>query len=221
MGRVLITTVVGLSVDVSDPQKVIHLVRGDYNTRVLRMVPVHAGQVVDLSQVEQAKLRLAGASNNLEINGVKGAGYVDIIPTEAMTESAQDWAAQLVLLNDEQETIAAAPFTVRVHGDVYNGDAVEHTDNRVTGVHWEDGVLVVTMADGETISAPGIWEHRHDNATDEADGFMSSEDKATLDDLDQRLTQDVSTTADVEFGSVTVGSIVLHSDGTITGARFS
>ena len=56
-------------------------------------------------------------------------------------------------------------------------------------------------------------DHRHNNATASADGFMSKEDKATHDEMAGRINQSVKTDASPTFAGLTV-------NGFIEGATF-
>lgn len=232
MDNILITTTVGLNTDVSEPQKVIHLVVGDYGSRRLRLVPVHEGRLIDVDQAAQAKVRMQSSGQAaLLIDCEIGDHYADLIPTQAMMAEADEWAAQLVLLDEMGHTISSAPFSVIVHGTVYTGDAVEHTSNGVVAVYYDDnGCLVLQKESGDTISTPGYWEHTHDLvrtpvAGDEEDegeaGFMSVADKVYLDQLQEYVDQGVKTTDSPTFAGLTIGTMNIDAQGNITGARFA
>lgn len=223
MDKILITTTVSLDADVGEPQKTIHLVVGDYGTRRFRMIPVSGGRLMDMTQVAAAKVRLACAGREaLLIDCVLGSHYADMIPTEAMVDEADEWQAQLVLLDDSDQTLSTAPFTICVHGTVYEGDAVEHTDNSVMSVYYdEQGRLTLEKLNGDIIRTAGPWEHTHEDVTEEASGFMPAADHQAIETLQGYLDQEVKTDSDVEFKSITVGGITINEDGTIEGARFT
>ena len=230
--KILITTTVGLNTDVSEPQKVIHLVVGDYGTRKLRLVPVSNGSLIDVNQAAQAKVRLQSSGQAaLLIDCVIGDHYADLIPTQAMVAEADEWAAQLVLLDELGHTISSCPFVINVHGTVYTGDAVEHTSNGVVAVYYDNnGCLALQKESGDTISTPGYWVHTHDlvrtpEPGDEEDegkaGFMSVEDKVYLESLKNSVNQGVRTTDSPTFAGLTIGTMTIDAQGTITGARFA
>ena len=50
---------------------------------------------------------------------------------------------------------------------------------------------------------------------------MPAEDHQAIETLQGYLDQEVKTTSDVTFHSVTVGGITINQDGTIEGARFT
>lgn len=66
---------------------------------------------------------------------------------------------------------------------------------------------------GNSPSAFASASHIHNKATAAADGFMSKEDKSSLDTMVGRVNQDLRTTASPTFASLTV-------NGVITGARY-
>lgn len=235
MDNILITTTVSLDINVQQPLMAIHLVQGNYGTRALRLVPTASGRLMDLENVTAASVGMScPARQNLEIDCEVADHYVTLVPTQAMTASADEWLCQLNLYNAQNEVLSSAPFKIIVHGDVYEGDAVEHTDARVSAVYFDDnGKIVIERMDGETVTSAddaqhgehATWAHRHDNATETADGFMPKEAVTAIETLQTFIATLNAGSMEVTFGKVTVGSganeITLNNDGTITGAVFT
>ena len=227
MDKILITTTVGLDCDASVPQKVIHLVAGDYGTRALRLVPVSSGALIRMDEagVTAAKVRLACTGREvLLIDCTLGDVYAELVPTEAMVSEADTWQAQLVLLDEANMTLSASPFEIVVHGTVYQGDAVEHTDASVLNVSYDSqGYLCLEKASGEILKANKTVQeaHTHAEATAEKAGFMSAEDKAALDGLSGLFDQGLKTTDSPEFAGLTIGGLTIDAEGNIRGARFT
>lgn len=222
MDNILVTTTVSLDADVGVPQKVIHLTMGDYGTRRLRLVPVSGGHLLDVSSAEQAKVRLqSGIQEALLINCVKGDTYADLIPTPAMVAEADEWQTQLVLLDENNQTLHSAPFTIIVHGTVYTGDAVEHANSAVTAAYYdENGRLAIELESGKTVKTTDFWHHGHDAATAESAGFMSAQDKADVETIKGYVDQNVKQAGSPTFAGLTVGALTIDGEGNITGARF-
>jgi len=232
---IVITTTVSLDCAGNQNQQVIHLVQGDYGTRELRLVPVSEGRLIDMqsSGVIAAKVLLScEGQEDLLIDCELGDRWASLVPTQAMTSTADTWHAQLALYTslDPAATLTTAPFDIIVHGTVYHGDAVEHTDNRVVALYFEQdanhdytGKIVAEMSNGEKyVTAATVKQaHTHDLATTSAAGFMSAADKTALDGLADLFDQSVKTTASVVFAGLTVGSLTIAADGTITGAVFT
>ena len=221
---VIITTTVSLDTQRDETQVIIHLKQGDFGTRALRFIPAAGGKPVDFTNVTSGHLKLKSKENEenvLELDGVPGDNYVDIVPTEAMTKYAEEYACELALMNADKEPLTSATFTIIVHGTVYNGDTVEHTNKTVTAVYFdENGQLCVALADGTVIKAEK-WTHTHDNATAEAAGFMSAEDKATFDTITPYIDQGVKTSDTPTFAGIKIGdTVTISSDGLATGLRF-
>lgn len=223
MDNILITTTVSLDVNTQQPLMVIHLVQGNYGTRALRLVPVEGGRLMDLSQVAAASVGMSCAGHeNLEIDCEVAERYVTLVPTKAMTQEADEWLCQLNLMDEDQQVLSSAPFRVIVHGSVYDGDAVEHTNSSVTAVYFEsDGRISIEKLDGDVVTSPSHWEHVHPTATADTPGFMTAAMAAAITDVADKIDQAVKTDSQVEFDQITVGTIVISSDGTITGARFT
>lgn len=218
---VMITTTVCVDAQKPAGQAVIHLNRGDSGTRALRLIPVEGGAAIDLSNVAQAKVMahpLSGGEDLL-ISCELGDRYADMVPTAALVSSAGEYTAQLVLLDDEQQTVKSMPFTILIHANVYNGDAVEHTNKEISELIWDGSTLSVKLADGTTLSVD--LTHTHLLATAERDGFMSKELFAQIAELLSRVDQDVSTTSTPTFAGLTIGDVVISGDGTMTGVRFT
>ena len=221
---VIITTTVSLDTQRDETQVIIHLKQGDFGTRALRFIPAAGGKPVDFTSVTSGHLKLKSKENEenvLELDGTLGDNYVDIVPTETMTKYAEEYACELALMNADKEPLTSATFTIIVHGTVYNGDTVEHTNKTVTAVYFdENGQLCVALADGTVIKADK-WTHTHDNATAEAAGFMSAEDKATFDTITPYIDQGVKTTDTPTFAGIKIGdTVTIGSDGLATGLRF-
>ena len=219
----LITTTVSIDAEKSGAQVVVHLIRGDYNTRTLQLVPLSGGSVMDITDAAQAKVRAHGVNlnNDLVLNCAMEDGKIFMVPTQALTSVADDYACQLVLLDDSQQTLSSMPFTVIVHGDVFTGDTVEHTNTTVTNVYFdEDGQLMIELMDGTKLVAER-WLHTHDLASALAPGFMSTEQFQLLQDVAQWLDQGVKTTDSPTFAGLTVGDVTINGDGTIDGLRFT
>lgn len=232
MSDILVTTTVSLDVGVQDPQMVIHLMMGNYGTRALRLVPVSNGRLMDMDDFAGASVGMSCAGHeNLLIDCELGDHYVTLVPTQAMTEQADEWLCQLNLYDSQQQVLSSAPFKIIVHGSVYAGDAVEHTNSGVTALYFDSqGYLNAERLDGGIVRANNKYEHTHpvavapdeDNDIEGLDGFMSKEDKAKLESLS--VGQDVSTDSDVTFKSVTVtdGTHTITINGTtISGATFT
>lgn len=227
MDNILITTVVSVDCVVGEPSLVIHLVQGDYGTRALRMVPVNGGRLIDFQAagVTAARVLLScEGRESLTVDCELGENYAQLIPTRNMTLSADEWQAQLILLDGDNGTVHSAPFVIVVHGDVAHGDAVEHTDGRVTYAGYNAaGDLVLEMRSGDTVTASGkgyLASYVEDQLA--AGGkLLTDTDREHLDGIDAWLDQSVKTTASPTFGGLTVGSLTISADGTIDGARFS
>lgn len=232
MSDTLITTTVSLDVGAQDPQMVIHLMMGNYGTRALRLVPVDNARLMDMDNFAGASVGMSCAGReNLEIDCVMGDHYVTLVPTKAMTEQADEWLCQLNLYDAQQQVLSSAPFKIIVHGSVYAGDAVEHTNSGVTALYFDSqGYLTAERLDGGIVRAGNKYEHVHPvavapdevNDIEGLDGFMSKEDKAKLESLS--VGQDVSTDSDVTFKSITVtdGTHTITINGTtISGATFT
>ena len=219
---VLITTQVSLDAAKSAGQVVLHISVGDVDTRRLRMVPVSGGRPVDLSTASQAKVQAKGKNGgtSLLLNCTLGGDYADLTPTAALVKTAEEYAAQLTILDAGGNTLHTAPFTIIVHGTVYEGDAVEHTNTTLGAAYFDsNGRLNLVLEDGTKIVADK-WEHTHPLATATLDGFMSKEDFSALQTLKNRVNQALNTTSSPTFAGLTVGSMTITSDGYIQGARF-
>lgn len=228
---VIITTTVSVDAQRDEKQVIIHLKQGDYGTRALRFVPVSAGRTVDFANVKSGCMRAkskADETNVLLLDGTLGESYLDIVPTEALTQDADEYACEVLLTNADGETLTSAAFTLIVHGTVYSGDAVEHTNTSILSAYFdESGRLVLLQADGEKITADR-WEHTHENAaaasgdTAGTDGFMSAEDKTRFDAIEGYLDQGVKTADTPTFASLNVGTAVVidGETGIASGLKF-
>ena len=222
--NILITTVVSLDCDGGYNQKVIHLVQGDYGARALRLVPVSNGELIKFSNFVTAKVLMSCAGHeNLLIDCEMADYYAILVPTAAMVSSADEWDCQLQLTK-ANASVTSAPFTINVHGTVYNGDAVEHTDNRVIGARYDSsGDLNIMMSSGENVKAQnkatlyGWIEYE----LDRNDKLITNADRAALDNIGDNMDQAVKTTSSPTFAGATIGGVTIDSEGNISGARFT
>ena len=227
MDNILITTTVSLDCDAEQPMQTLHLVQGDYGTRALRFIPVLNGRLMDMEAagVERVKVRLhCDGREDLLLDCVMSADkrYADLVPTQAMVDEADEWAAQLVLLDEENHTVSSAPFRVMVHGTVYEGDAVEHTNSAVLSAYYDaQGNLNIEKLNGETVRSTGEENLIAKIQEELADHLVSDEDRQALEDLDNNINQPVKTTDSPTFAGLTIGSLIIHDDGTIEGAKFA
>ena len=220
----LLTTTVSVDALVDDHgQVVIHLVQGDTGTRRFQMIPISGGKPVQTIGVTSAHVTALSANQEpVQIDCLIEGGKIYMEPTTALVRYESEWLCQLVLLNEEDETLTSAKFTIIVHDRLFNGDTVEHTNISITGVEWDAENLTLTIyrADGTTIICDPLT-HTHDLATASAAGFMAAEDKAALDTVTGRVNQDVRTTATPTFAAATIGAVQIAADGTVTGLKFT
>jgi hypothetical protein len=227
MENILMTTVVSLDCVVGEPQLVIHLVQGDYGTRALRMIPLYGGRLINFAEagVAAAKVVLACEGHeNLLIDCETGENWAELVPTANMVSTADEWNAQLILLDENNQTLHSAPFIINVHGDVTHGDMVEHTDSRVIDAYYDaQGDLNLEMRSGETIksSGKGYLATYVQGQLEAGNKLLTDEDRGKLDDIDDYLDQSVKTTASPTFSGLTIGEITISADGTISGATFT
>lgn len=222
MGEALITTTVSVDAQNQGDLVKIHLVQGDAGTRRLQLVPTSGGRPISLDNVADAKVRAQNiAEEPLLINCSIDAGKIYMVPTAALVERATEWACQLVLLNSEQETLSSMPFTIITHGTVYDGDAVEHTSDRVSGMEWNDATkeLVIVLESGTRITCD--LTHTHAVVTAVADGFFPHGQYAALQNWITWLNQGVATTDTPTFAGLHVGGLYIDGDGIIHNARFT
>lgn len=218
----LITTTVCVDAQKPASQMVIHLNQGDSGTRTLRMIPIEGGAAIDMSGAAQAKVMAHPASgSDLLLNCTLGGFYADVVPTPALVATAQEWSAQMVLLDSLGGQLKSMPFTIIVHGSVYEGDTVEHTNTTVSEIQWDEDTnrLVIVLADGTRIYSPEMT-HTHPLATETDPGFMSPAQFLQLEALATQVDQDVSQDGTPTFAGLTVGEVVINPDGTMTGVRF-
>lgn len=219
----LITTTVSLDAEKTGAQVVLHIAQGDAGTRKLQLVPSSGGRLVDTRDVAAAKLMAHGMGSGADLlmDCVLADGLIYYTPTAALVQAADTFAAQLVLLNEFGETLKTLPFTVMIHGTVYQGDAVEHTNTTAQSVYFDDdGQLTIELADGTKLVAD-YWTHTHPLATSEAAGFMSSAQFDLLTQVAEWMDQGVKTTDSPTFAGLTVGDVTINPDGTIDGLRFT
>lgn len=220
---VMITTTVSVDAQKTGAQVTLHLIQGDAGTRRIMFVPISGGRQIDLDGVATAKMTAASVHTGepLLINCTIEQGKIYMVPTAALVGQVDEYACQLVLLDDEDQTLSSMPFTIISHGTVYDGDAVEHTNTTVSAVYFDDqGRLTVELMDG-TVLVADKWEHTHPLATDEIDGFMSKENYALLQQLGQYLNQGVKTTDEPTFAGLHIGDLYIDDEGVITGLRFT
>lgn len=222
----LITTTVCVDAQKPASQMVVHLCQGDSGTRTLRMIPIEGGAAIDLSSAAQAKVTAHPTSGqDLLLNCTLGGYYADLVPTPALVATEQEWTAQLVLLDSGNNTLKSLPFTILVHGSVYTGDTVEHTNREVTEIRWDAGeqklAIVLGGEAGEDVLvySPAMT-HTHPLATEEAPGFMSPAQFLQLEALATQVDQDVSQDGEPTFAGLHVGSIYIKPDGTMENVRF-
>ena len=220
----LITTTVSLDAQKTGDQVTMHLVRGDSGTRTFNFIPISGGQMISLYGVAAAKVQAQSlyTDDPLLIDCTITGGLIFMVPTAALVANADEWAAQLVLLDSGNQTLHSMPFTIIVHGTVYTGDAIEHTNTTVTEIRWDSTYqyMTIVLADGSTITSPAMT-HTHAKATATADGFLSKEHYSKLVDYDTWLDQDVSQDGTPTFASATIGAVTIAADGTVTGLKFT
>jgi hypothetical protein len=219
----LITTTVSLDAEKTGAQVILHLAQGDAGTRRLQFVPAAGGRLIDVREASAAKLMAHGMGGGADLlmDCALEGGAIYYTPTAALVAEAETYACQLVLLDDDDQTLKTLPFTVLIHGGVYDGDAVEHTNTTATSVYFdEDGQLTIELADGTKLIADR-WEHTHDLATAEKAGFMSPEQFALLANVASWMDQGVKTTDSPTFAGLTVGNVTIDPDGSISGLRFT
>lgn len=219
----LITTTVAVDAQKTGAQVTLHLVQGDAGTRRLLFVPVSGGKQISMDGVARAKVRAQSLASGepLLLDCVIEDEKIYLTPTAALVQDADEFACDLVLMDAEDQTLTSMPFTTIVHGGVYDGDAVEHTNTTVSKVYFdEDGCLVLELLDGSKIVADR-WEHTHPLATAEEPGFMSPSQFTLLQQLSEWMDQGVKTTDSPTFAGLRVGDLVINGDGTIEGLRFT
>ena len=65
------------------------------------------------------------------------------------------------------------------------------------------------------------YDHRHDNATSDDDGFMSAVDKTNLDTMAGSGTvQGVGTGDSPEFAAATIGGVLIDENGVAHGIKY-
>lgn len=219
----LITTTVSVDAQKAADQVIIHLVKGDSGTRRFQFVPIEGGHLIDMSAVAMAKVQAYSqvTSGSLLIDCVIESGKVYMTPTAAFVASVDEWSCQLVLLDGTNQTLSSMPFTTIIHGRVYEGDTVEHTNVTLEEATYNAATktLILTMADGSVISVS--LDHVHANATTTAAGFESAVDKTNLDLLVSRINQALLTTSSPTFSAATIGAVSIANNGTVTGLKFT
>lgn len=224
----LITTTVSVDSQRDDYDQVtLNLVQGDSGTRRFLFVPTSGGVPISMSGVAAAKVSavMSGSYNPMLIDCVIENGKIYMTPTVSLVQYDEtEYECQLVLLDSSQQTLTSMKFTIYVHGRLYDGDAVEHTNTNVTSISWNGDTLSFALhkADDTTLYSPALT-HTHPDATTEAKGFMTTSQVTSLNTLNSRVNQDLrsSNTSGPTFYKLTVGSVVIAHDGTVTGLKFS
>jgi hypothetical protein len=223
----LITTTVSVDAQKAADQVIIHLVKGDSGTRRFQFVPIEGGHLIDMSAVAMAKVQAysQATSGSLLIDCVIESGNVYMTPTPAFVASVDEWSCQLVLLDGTNQTLSSMPFTTIIHGRVYEGDAVEHTNNSVLNISYDTATrtIILEMADNTVLTA------QLPLATAALAGLMSAAQCSSLAtlitqmaDVMDWLNQSVKTTASPTFANLTVGSVSINgSTGVASGLRFT
>jgi hypothetical protein len=221
---VLITTTVSVDTQKSADQVTMHLVKGDVGTRRFLFVPASGGRPVSMENVVHARVLALNQwlGEPLQIECVIESGKVYMTPTAALVADANEWACQLVLLDEDDQQLSSLPFTIIVHDKVFDGDAVEHTNTTVTAVYYDDdGFLCIRLADGTILKADrALNDHTHAIVTETDDGFFSHEWYEELQNWLTWLDQDVSTTAAPTFHDLHVGQVTIHNNGEVEGLMF-
>ena len=222
----LITTTVSVDSQRDDyDQVVLNLVQGDSGTRRFMFVPTSGGVPISMSGVAAAKVSavMSGSYNPMLIDCVIQSGKIYMTPTTSLVQYDEtEYECQLVLLDSSQQTLTSMKFTIYVHGRLYDGDAVEHTNTTVQSITWNEATLSFALhkADDTVLYSPALL-HGHSNATTSKGGFMSSTDKINLDSLVSKVNQGVKTTDSPTFAAATIGAVTIAADGTVTGLRFT
>lgn len=223
----LITTTVSVDAQKAADQVIIHLVKGDSGTRRFQFVPIEGGHLIDMSAVAMAKVQAysQATSGSLLIDCVIESGKVYMTPTAAFVASVDEWSCQLVLLDGTNQTLSSMPFTTIIHGRVYEGDTVEHTNNSVLNISYDTATrtIILEMADNTVLTA------QLPLATTTQDGIMSSELVThivniitSITQFAQWLDQDVRTIGSPTFANLTVGSVSINGlTGVASGLRFT
>jgi hypothetical protein len=221
----LITTTVAVDAQKRGDQVVLHLVKGDHGTIRFMFVPTAGGKRIDISQAAQAKVRahstLWQPAEDILLNCTISGGNVYMTPTETLTWDKNEFEAQLVLIKPDTTTLSSLPFTIIVHDTVYEGDAVQRTNNSLTDLEWTEATLTLTaqLKDGTEITVQ--LPHVHPAADSDNDGFMTSDMYDLLQQLQEWMDQGVKTTDDPTFAGLHIGNLTIDSQGNITGARFT
>lgn len=238
MDNILITTTVSLDCAGNANQIVIHLVQGDYGTRALRLIPVLEGRLMNMEEAGVVRAKVALADRGVAgpvIDCELGDCYATMVPTKGMMTTAKEWAAELILLNEENGTVRSMPFTVIVHETVYKGhDTVEYTNSRVTSARYdEQGQLKLEQLNSNTITVEGFAYLINAIKTELADYSLTQEDRTDLRTIKSYLDQSVKKDAEPRFEGLQiggtwnattgkwVGGVSISSDGELSGAIFT
>ncbi len=221
---ILLTTTVSVDAQKVDySQAVINLVQGDVGTRRFLMVPISGGAPISLDDVDSAKIQAVNMDGDpLLINCVITSGKIYFEPTQALVQYMSEWQCQLVLLDEDDQTLHSMRFTIIVHDAVYTGDAVEHTNVAITGVEWDEATqkLIIHLADGTSFYC-GPLTHDHPLASASEKGFMSATQFTNLATLVSRVNQALLTTSSPTFNAATIGAVTINNNGVVTGMRFT
>lgn len=222
--KVLITTTVSLDCDTPANQKVVHLVMGDYGTRALRLIPVSEGRLVNMAEkgFVRAKVMLeCDGHEDLLIDCTMGETSATLVPTAAMVSSADEWNAQLILYKESDETLTTQPFKINVHGTVYEGDAVEHTDSRVLAAEYDEqgDLLIEILGSDEPITASGkaYLASYVEGVLSAENELVTAEDRAAINGISNYLDQSVKQETSPRFAGMQIGGTWDASTGKWTG----
>lgn len=226
----LITTTVSLDAQKAADQVVIHLVKGDSGTRRFQFVPIEGGHLVDMYGLNVAQVKMRAYSRTttdmlvIDCTFNNASRLIYMTPTEALVANVDEWDSQLVLLDGDNQTLSTMPFTIMIHGTVFEGDAVEHTNTSVLNISYDaaNRYIVLEMADNTTLTA----ELPLSSAS--LAGLMSAAQYSSLATLVTQmatlmdwLDQSVKTTASPTFYAATIGAVGIDHEGVVTGMKFT
>lgn len=200
----IVTNVISIGATHEAQELTIHLPEGEKNGRRLAFVPINNGSVVRLDTTMAAKIIAGSAGETKEFIGTVENGKAVFNVTENMTEHAAEYECTLIIEDEDENTLYSQEFTLLIHPNGWSGDVVVNNNQTLTEITFDEGTKVLTavLANGETITADMNHGHALAVAEDEEaeppvagnDGFMSKEDKGTLDTLGRYITQPMSTT---------------------------
>lgn len=221
----LITTTVSVDSQRDDyDQVVLNLVQGDYGARRFLFVPMASGVPISPSLFSSAKVAAlaVGTLNPMLIDCAIENGKIYMTPTVSLTQyDDTEYQCQLKLIKPDESQLTSMKFTIYVHNQLYSGDAVEHTNTSVTSMEWSDVTKTLTLhlADGNNITVD--MTHTHTDATTLVKGFMTTSQVTDLNTLNNRVNQDLKTTASPTFAAANIGAVEIFNNGKVTGLKFS